>query len=395
MAATFSRTTRALQADRPRPRVIDFLLAALLAAWTGWFLLGQVTVYEVTDQARLEVKSAAHPVAAPVTGQIVETSLALGRAVTAGEVLVVFDTEAQRRALREKRTRWAGLAAKRAALGRQMQTEQEALNGEEKARALALEELRAQVEKAEVAARLADREVEILAPLYARTYTSDLEFRKARAAADMNRAAVRSHALAVSRLEQERLVRAIDRQARLAKLEREAVDLEKEAEFEEAAISTLEHDLELRLIRAPVSGRVGEAGVYPVGAVVSAAEKLAAIVPPGAPHAVAWFPVAAVGRLQRGQAARLRLAGFPWAQYGTVPATLTDVGNEASDGRVRVELSLDAPGVSSIPLQHGLSGSAEVAIERVTPAVLVLRAAGQFLGVPRRIEAGGSERAQP
>jgi multidrug resistance efflux pump len=395
MAATFSRTTRALQADQPRPRVVDFFLGALLVAWAAWFLFGQVTVYEVTDQARLEVQSAAHPVAALVTGQIVQTRLAIGREVTEGEVLVVFDAEAEGRALREKQTRRAALVEKRAALRRQMQTDQEALDVEEKGRVLALEESRAQVAKAEAAARFAEREVEILAPLCARTIVSDLEFRKAKAAAAMNRAVVRSQALAVSRLEQDRLVQAIDRQAQLAKLEREAVDLEKEAEIEEAAIGRLEHDLELRRIRAPVSGRVGEVGAYPVGAVVRAAEKLAAIVPPGEPRAVAWFPVTAVGRLQGGQAARLRLSGFPWTQYGTLPATVTEVGNEARDGRIRVECSLDAAAVSSIPMEHGLPGSAEVALERVTPAVLVLRAAGQFLGVQRPVEAGGSERVEP
>src|SRR5262249_51127849 len=198
-----------------------------------------------------------------VAGKSDQNTLAIGREVTEGEVLVVFDAEAERRALREKQTRRAALVEKRAALRRQMQTDQEALDGEEKARGLALEESRAQVAKAEAAARFADREVEILAPLYARTIISDLEFRKAKAAAAMNRAAVRSQALAVSRLEQDRLVHAIDRQAQLAKLEREAVDLEKEAEIEEAAISRLEHDLELRRLRAPVSGRVGEVGAYP------------------------------------------------------------------------------------------------------------------------------------
>jgi membrane fusion protein (multidrug efflux system) len=367
----------------------------LLLAWAAWFLLGQVTVYAVTEQARLEVQSAAHPVAPPVTGQIVQTSLAIGREVTEGEILVVLDAEAERRALRERQSRRAALVEKRAALQRQTQTDQQALDVEEKARALALEESRAQVAKAEAAARFADREVEILARLYSRAIVSDLEFRKAKATAAMNRAVVQAQALAVSRLEQDRLVQAIDRQAQLARLEREAVDLEKEAEIEDAAIGRLEHDLELRRIRAPVSGRVGEVGAYPVGAVVRAAEKLAAIVPPGVPRVVAWFPADAVGRLQGGQAARLRLTGFPWTQYGTLPATVTDVGNEARDGRVRVECSLDVAAVSSVPIEHGLPGSAEVALERVTPAVLVLRAAGQFLGVRRPAEADGRERGGP
>jgi membrane fusion protein (multidrug efflux system) len=104
---------------------------------------------------------------------------------------------------------------------------------------------------------------------------------------------------------------------------------------------------------------------------------------------VAWFPAAVVGRLHPGQPARLRLTGFPWTQYGTMPATVADVGNEASGGRVRVELRLASARTSSIPLEHGLPGSAEVEVERISPALLVLRAAGQFLGATRSGGAGG------
>jgi membrane fusion protein (multidrug efflux system) len=395
MAATFSRTTRSLQTDRSRPVVVDLLLAALVVAWAAWFVFGQVTVYEVTDKARLEVKSAAHPVASPVLGQVVQTRLAIGRQVTAGEVLVVFDAEAQRRAIQEKRTRLATLAERLVALRRQLETEQEAIGVEDRARAVALDEQHAQIEQAEAAERFARREVESLAPLYRRSMVSALEFRKARTEATKSQAAARAQRLGVSRLEQDRLVQAIDRKARLAKLQREAVDLEKEAVIEEAAMGRLEHDLALRTIRAPVSGRVGEVVAFPVGSVVRAAERLATIVPPGQPHAVAWFPVTGVGRLCRGQPARLRLSGFPWTQYGTLPATVTDVGNEASEGRIRVEFSLDAAALSSVPLEHGLPGAAEVEVERVAPAILVLRAAGQFLRVGRRAEPTGSDRVEP
>src|SRR5262249_44778232 len=151
---------------------------------------------------------------------------------------------------------------------------------------------------------------------------------------------------------------------------------------EGAAIRRLEHDLELRTVRAPVAGRVGEVVAFPVGSVVRAAEKMGAVVPLGEPRAVGWFPAASVGGLHPGQPARLRLTGFPWTQYGTLPATVTDVGNEASDGQIRVELRLAAT-ASSLPREHGLPCSAEVEVERVSPAVLVLRAAGQFLGTRR------------
>jgi membrane fusion protein (multidrug efflux system) len=124
---------------------------------------------------------------------------------------------------------------------------------------------------------------------------------------------------------------------------------------------------------------VGESAEFRPGAVVRAAERLGAVIPPGRPRVVAAFPTATVGRIRPGQPARVRLEGFPWTQYGALAATVADVGNEPSGGRVRVELVL-APGrASPIPLGHGLPGSAEVEVERISPAVLALRAAGQYL----------------
>ncbi len=50
---------------------------------------------------------------------------------------------------------------------------------------------------------------------------------------------------------------------------------------------------------------------------------------------------------------------------------------------MRVELVVHARSVSRIPLQHGLQGAVEVEVERVSPARLALRAAGQLVSAPR------------
>ena len=76
------------------------------------------------------------------------------------------------------------------------------------------------------------------------------------------------------------------------------------------------------------------------------------------------------------------LEGFPWTQYGAISATVASVASEVRDGRVRVELALRPNLASPIPLQHGLPGTVEVEVDRVSPAILVLRTAGQLLAVP-------------
>jgi membrane fusion protein (multidrug efflux system) len=93
-----------------------------------------------------------------------------------------------------------------------------------------------------------------------------------------------------------------------------------------------------------------------------------------------FSPDAALGKLQPGQPAIVRLEGFPWAQFGTLSARVSQVAGEIRNGKVRVELAVNAAPRSRIPIQHGLPGSVEVEIERASPALLLLRSAGQALG---------------
>ena len=95
-----------------------------------------------------------------------------------------------------------------------------------------------------------------------------------------------------------------------------------------------------------------------------------------------FLPPAALGRIQPGQPARLRLEGFPWTQYGAVAATVASVASEVRDGQVRVELAVHSDAASPIPLQHGLPGTIEVEVDHVSPAALILRTAGLLLTVP-------------
>ena len=330
MPATFSRTLRSLEADGPRHRTVTVLVLVLLVVSAAWSFLGRVRVYEVTREARLEVDSAAHPVAAPVEGRVVETRIAIGRDVRAGEVLLVLDAEAQRLAICQRKARRGALGVRLDALGREIEAECEAITAQRDERAIAIAAARAQVEEVEARSRLSERQRERLAALRVRSAASDEEFQRARAEAEACRATVRALALASDRIGQEHLVQERDRKTRLARLECEAVELRGEAAIEEAAVAVLEHEADLRVIRAPVSGRVGEVvAEWRPGSVVRAGERIGSIIPPGKPRAVALFPVAAVGRVRAGQTARLRLDGFPWTEYGTVMATVAGIGDEA------------------------------------------------------------------
>jgi membrane fusion protein (multidrug efflux system) len=379
MPPDFSRTLRSLETDGPTQGVV-LTAAALAVVWAVWFVVAPVPVYEVTESARIEVNAAAHPIAPQVDGRIMVTNLALGRDATAGEVLVVLDSEEEQLALREYAARRQGLVRKRESLRAQIAAERDAARRYAKARAVALGEYRAKVEESEARARFAESQFEALVRLRSRGASSSEEYQRGQREAEAARAAVKTNRLAAERVDQERDVEEDDRRARIAGLEVAAAELEGILATEDAAARRLEHAVELRKVRAPVAGRVGEvAAAFRKGAFVRAGERLGAIVPSGEPRAVALFPASAVGRIRPTQPGRLRLLGYPWTQFGTVRARVTGVGNEAREGLIRVELRLLPSPRSTIPLVHGLPGTAEVEIERVTPVVLALRAAGQFL----------------
>jgi membrane fusion protein (multidrug efflux system) len=379
MAATFRRTLRALETEERHPWASGLLLGALLVGWVLWFVLGRVGVYETTEKARLEVANRVHGVSAPVGGRIVETRLALGQDLAAGEVIVRLDSETERLAVAEKRAQAASISDLLGSLEQEIRAEQEADVAQRQARVAAAKEGRAEVEKESARARLARVQLEAARQLLSRNTLSREDFIRARSESEAADATVTGQEQAVARQEFDRMVLEGERAVRVAKLRRESTELKGKLVVQQAEIQRLEHEIDLRSVRAPVAGRVEEIGDFASGSVIRAGERLGAIVPPGAAHAVAWFPVAAAGHLRAGQPARLRLDGFPWIQYGTLAATVARVAKEPTGGSLRVELTLAAAPSSPIPLEHGLPGSVEVAIDQASPAVLFLRATGRLL----------------
>jgi multidrug resistance efflux pump len=393
MPVAFAHSMRSLAADGFGCSLVALLSAVLLlGGWGAWFLLSRVAVYEVTQHARLEVERAAHPIATPVAGRVAVTRLVVGQEVQAGEVLVELDAEAQRLQQEEARVRLAALSAQLAARRQEVTAEEAARQREQQAARVGLAEARARHREAEVAVRSAEEEAEFYVRLQARGLAAQLDMVRTRAEVHKRWAAADTLRLAIGRLEAEKQTRERDRLARLERLKREVTQLEGDIATATATLERLGHEIEQRRIRAPVAGRLGEASTLQSGAVLRGGEPLGAILPPSALKVVAYFlPPAALGRLHSGQPARLRLAGFPWTQYGSLAATVTSVAHEVRDGQIRVELHITPDAASPIPLQHGLPGTVEVEVERLTPAALVLRVVGQRLGVSTSAFDAGSQ----
>jgi membrane fusion protein (multidrug efflux system) len=349
-----------------------------------WFFLARVSVYAVTNKAELEVDRAAHPVESAVSGRVVATHLVLDQEVKAGDVLVELDSGAQHFQLTEEKTQLAGANPQIHSREEEIASEEQALEQDQQAAKDALEEARAHSREAEAAAAYAQAESERLRKMYNAGVIAELDMNRSVADAQQRRAAADSLHYAVVRLEGEQRTRTNERKAHIEQLTSELNKLRGDQATAGVTIQRLEEEVDRRWIRAPIDGKLGEVAPLRIGAVVHEGDKLGVVVPAGKLRVVANFdPPAALGRIRPGQHARLRLEGFPWAQYGSVTATITNVASEIRDGSIRVELALDSHSDSRIPLQHGLPGSVEVEIETLSPANLVLRTAGSWLAGPK------------
>jgi membrane fusion protein (multidrug efflux system) len=381
LATPFTRTTRSLAQDTALGAVATWALAAsLLAAWAVWFVAGSVTVYEISPRARLEVQQASHPVSAQVGGRLQATHLVLGQAVAQGDVLVELDAGEPRLRLEEERVRQQALQAQLAALQEERRAREQATLPEGDAAQAAWQGANARTQEAAEGLAYATDHERRLRDEAAQGGVATVDALQARA--EMQKLAAARDALAAEarRLQASGHSRSAELRAQQGNLLRVAAALEGELAASQQATQRLLLEIDRHRVRAPVAGRIGDVAALRPGEVVGAGQKFAVVIPEGELIVVADFePRAVLGRVRPGQPARLRLDGFPWAQYGTLAARVSRVAGEVRDGRVRVEFSPDGPWPQGVALQHGLPGTVEISIETVSPAVLVLRASGQAL----------------
>ncbi|MCK6446074.1 MAG: HlyD family efflux transporter periplasmic adaptor subunit [Planctomycetes bacterium] len=377
----FTRTTRALgRQSTTRSWWLPLALAALLVGWSAWAFLAELTVYAVTDTARLEVDQAAYPIEAPVDGRIVATHIVLGSHVASGDPLLELDSEPFRLERAELVARREGFVRELEPLRAQIRARGEQVENLRQARSTGGDELTAELQQQEAALRLAETVMRRAESLHADGLTAEIDLEKAKTDLEQCRANVERCRAAIERLDWDRRAQANELAAVLEETRHDEALALREISVADAAIQRLDHQIERRTIRAAVAGRLGEIENVRVGQYVAQGTRLGAVVPSGTLRIVAEFrPEEALGRVHTGQNARFRLRGFPWIEYGSIPARVTGFASEVLSGNARVELSVADDVEFPIVLQHGLPGRLEIAIERVSPATLVLRASGAWL----------------
>jgi adhesin transport system membrane fusion protein len=377
----FSQTRRSLANDTSKFSNWIWLVAGgLLACWMGWFAFGSVTVYEVSKQARLEVRQESHHVGTPIASRVVINSLAIGKDVKAGDILVELDASAERLRLEEEEARLGGIPPRIASLQDEIRSRQQSREEDLGAAMAVAEVAKSRSEEAGAALDFAKDTEGRLGRLSALGGVSTVEAN--RAVSETRKLTASRDALAadVRRAQLDAQARAHQNDAQIESLRRSLIALEGDTATTQATIERLKIDIEKHYVRAPIAGRIGDVVPLPTGAYVAEGQLLATVVPAGELIIVADFsPSLTLGRVRPGQPGRLRLDAFPWAQYGTISATVSRVATEVRNNMVRVEFTLDPDASASGIAQHGLPGSVEVSVEQVSPGGLVLRAAGLLL----------------
>lgn len=382
MATPFSRTLRSFSADNFRLGTLSSLAAVLiLTGWIGWASYARVPIYAVSNSARLEAANELYYVASPISGHVVAVHMSIGSELKEGDVLFELDATDSQLDLAQEQTRQAAGTSEIDALRTELRNEEEALRNERQAGKVALEEARSRYHESAEAARFAEDEVRKMSPLYKSGILPEIEYLRLQSESKKKQSVAEAVRLSLDRLVWDERSKENNRKARLENLKTELVKLQGNIATSKAAGEKLTHDVNRHLVRSPVFGRVGEMSNLRVGSVVREGDKLGAIIPQGELKAVGFFPPdVALGRIRIGQNAQLRLDGFPWTQYGTIPMAVASVSNEARDGQVRIEFKVKSNTAARIPLQHGLTGSAEVEVDQLSPAALLLRIIGKRLG---------------
>ena len=371
MAQAFDDTLRALRADRSRG--IGATIALLIGtAWIVWLIGARVPLYRTSERAHLEVLPSPTRVATVSAGRLVAVHLQLGARVAAGDVLVELDLQAETLALEQARGQLAALDPELASLDREIEAEATAVTAGQSSGRSSVREQIARQRAADADLAHAEAELARATALVADGASPRADLDRAKVEVDVKRAEREARGHASDEVTAGGRERDAGRRLRVAELERQRAQVGGTMAAAKAEVARLALEIERRVVRAPVAGVLGSVSTLQPGAVVGAGDAIATIVPDGALQIVAEYGPSAIGRLGPGQRGRIRLDGFPWTRWGTVPLHVTSVGNEVRDGRIRVELAIE-PGTHQMSLVHGMTGSVDIEVEHASPATLVLR----------------------
>jgi membrane fusion protein (multidrug efflux system) len=352
----------------------------------AWAVAARVPVMKVSSQGRIEPHNAVHRLEPPGAGRVVRSMLNLDEEVKQGDLLIEFDTRSERLEFAQSKATSEALEQEFSVIRDQIANKKAELAASSLVDEITVREAKAREGELAPRHRLAEQRAQ-LAQKSPSGSISELEKLERVTEVDALNHASAAQSLAIVRIGREQAVRRQTLSAQLLGLKREELRVEGQLRELKASIDRLEYQIERKQYRAPASGRLVDVVELGAGAFIADGQRLGTILATDAKVRVrARFPKEVVGMIQPGQRAQLKLDGYPWTIYGTVPATVTRVGTEpgisatpeAIPGTIRVELDIQTPADSRIQMQHGLTATVEIEVARVSPVALLMRAIGEW-----------------
>ncbi|MBO1318785.1 HlyD family secretion protein [Acanthopleuribacter pedis] len=392
MSVLFTQTMRAMRADHPKYLIAGKLLILLvMAIWGYWFFKSSIVLYETSAACRLELRPAPMRIESEIQGSVASHTLELGREVQRGEVLLTLDGRRLSLAQQTTAAESALLETKLTGLRRRLEAEAEALLLLRKSARLKRVENEAQVREVESSSRQAVLEQQAARALAEKGLLPSVESARLDSEEKGLRARLEAEQVRVEResVGQNRETALL--QARIYALEGEIAETEARVGVLQGRLAEFDFQLARLQLTAPSDGVLGAVGRFPAGSFLEEGETVATLLPRGHLTAVADFqPHQALGRIGLGQSARIKLDGFPWTQFGYLPARVERIAGEVHGQGIRVEMALEDAASYGAPLQHGQPGLVEIEVERVSPAQLLWRMLGKVALGEQEVAVDGS-----
>ncbi len=368
-------------------RVLLVVLVTLgLGGLAAWAVFARVPVMKVSSQGRVEPHNAVYRLEPPAAGRVVRSMLNLDEEVKQGDLLIEFDTRSEQLELEQSKASSLAQEQELSVIRDQIANKKDELAASGLVDEVAVREAEEREKELAPRQRVAEQRAQ-LAQQSPSGSISELEKLERVTEADSLKSTSRAQGLEIVRLRREQAVRRQTLGAQLLGLRREELRLEGSLRELKVTIDKLQYQIEKKRYRAPASGRLVDVVELAPGDFIADGQRMGTILASDAEVRVrARFPKEMVGIIQPGQTAQLKLDGYPWTIYGTVPARVTRVGTEpgiaatpeAIPGTVRVELDIQPSFDPRIQLQHGLTAAVEVEVARVSPLALLMRAIGEW-----------------
>lgn len=356
-----------------------FAILVLLSGWLMWLTFGKASIYVASQQAHLEASHFPQPIQAAANGIVVECNLSLAQRVRPGEVLVRLDARAYELELAEAQANLSSDVTAMRSLNEEIAAEEKARDAIARLVQSSARSGHAKVAVSETTERFQKREAQVLKALSEKELASKLDELRSEQLEATNHAQVAATSAQAAVETNVQTATLFERDVQIVALTKLLSDAESHADVVRAKIDMINYEIDRRQVRTNAAGTLADIVPCTPGMTVTTDNRLATLLPDSDVRVVTLFrPEDAVGRIKSGQPATLRIDNYPWTQFGTVGATVERVGTEPRDGLVRVELNVTRSN-PAIPIIHGLSGVAEIQVERVTPFQLLMRTIGSTL----------------